>query len=172
MLSLSGEINERNQTTFLGEAQALLFPIEWPEPFGLVMIEAMACGTPVLAFRHGSVSEIIDQGVTGAIVDTMDEAVGIAAAGACARSPRCSATVRATIFLRSHGHGLRCGLPFAAQAAVQIGARDGHAAANADAGKRVEWTGPSRRCSSAWFDLKRSALPGKPGELIQMRDGV
>jgi glycosyltransferase involved in cell wall biosynthesis len=70
-----GEINERGKTEFLGEAQALLFPIDWPEPFGLVMIEAMACGTPVLAFRHGSVSEIIDQGVTGAIVDTMDEAV-------------------------------------------------------------------------------------------------
>jgi glycosyltransferase involved in cell wall biosynthesis len=59
----------------LSEAQALLFPIDWLEPFGLVMIEAMACGTPVLAFRHGPVSEIIDQGVTGAIVDTMDEAV-------------------------------------------------------------------------------------------------
>ena len=70
-----GEINERSKTGFLGEAQALLFPIDWPEPFGLVMIEAMACGTPVLAFRQGSVSEIIDQGVTGAIVDTMDEAV-------------------------------------------------------------------------------------------------
>jgi glycosyltransferase involved in cell wall biosynthesis len=70
-----GEINERSKTEFLGEALALLFPIDWPEPFGLVMIEAMACGTPVLAFRHGSVSEIIDQGVTGAIVDTMDEAM-------------------------------------------------------------------------------------------------
>jgi glycosyltransferase involved in cell wall biosynthesis len=70
-----GEINERSKTEFLGEAQALLFPIDWPEPFGLVMIEAMACGTPVLAFRRGSVSEIIDQGVTGAIVDTMEEAV-------------------------------------------------------------------------------------------------
>ncbi len=70
-----GEINERSKTEFLGEAQALLFPIDWPEPFGLVMIEAMACGTPVLAFRRGSVSEIIDQGITGAIVDTMDEAV-------------------------------------------------------------------------------------------------
>jgi Glycosyl transferases group 1 len=70
-----GEINERSKAEFLGEAQALLFPIDWPEPFGLVMIEAMACGTPVLAFRHGSVSEIIDQGVTGAIVDTADEAV-------------------------------------------------------------------------------------------------
>ena len=70
-----GEINERSKTEFLGEAQALLFPIDWPEPFGLVMIEAMACGTPVLAFRQGSVSEIVDQGVTGAIVATMDEAV-------------------------------------------------------------------------------------------------
>jgi glycosyltransferase involved in cell wall biosynthesis len=70
-----GEINERSKAEFLGEAQALLFPIDWPEPFGLVMIEAMACGTPVLAFRRGSVSEIIDQGVTGAVVGTMDEAV-------------------------------------------------------------------------------------------------
>jgi glycosyltransferase involved in cell wall biosynthesis len=70
-----GEIDERSKAEFLGEALALLFPIDWPEPFGLVMIEAMACGTPVLAFRQGSVSEIIDQGVTGAIVDTMDEAV-------------------------------------------------------------------------------------------------
>jgi glycosyltransferase involved in cell wall biosynthesis len=70
-----GEINERSKNEFLGEAQALLFPIDWPEPFGLVMIEAMACGTPVLAFRHGSVSEIIDQGVTGAIVNTVNEAV-------------------------------------------------------------------------------------------------
>ena len=70
-----GEINERSKTEFLGEARALLFPIDWPEPFGLVMIEAMACGTPVLAFRNGSVPEIIDQGVTGAIVNTMDEAV-------------------------------------------------------------------------------------------------
>lgn len=69
-----GEINERQKTIFLGEALALLFPIDWPEPFGLTMIEAMACGTPVLAFRHGSVPEIIDHGVTGIVVDGMDEA--------------------------------------------------------------------------------------------------
>src|ERR1700738_1835097 len=70
-----GELSDGRQTGCPGEAQALLFPIDWPEPFGLVMIEAMACGTPVLAFRRGSVSEIIDQGVTGAIVDTTGEAV-------------------------------------------------------------------------------------------------
>jgi len=70
-----GEINERQKSDFLGEAHALLFPIEWPEPFGLVMIEAMACGTPVLAFRAGSVPEIIDQGVTGLIVDSLEEAI-------------------------------------------------------------------------------------------------
>jgi glycosyltransferase involved in cell wall biosynthesis len=71
-----GEINELQKTKFLGEAQALLFPIDWPEPFGLSMIEAMACGTPVLAFRCGSVSEVIDDGVTGLIVDDMNEAIG------------------------------------------------------------------------------------------------
>jgi glycosyltransferase involved in cell wall biosynthesis len=70
-----GEIDERAKSAFLGEAAALLFPIDWPEPFGLSMIEAMACGTPVLAFRCGSVPEIIDHGVTGLIVDTMDEAI-------------------------------------------------------------------------------------------------
>jgi glycosyltransferase involved in cell wall biosynthesis len=70
-----GEINEREKTEFLGQAQALLFPIDWPEPFGLSVIEAMACGTPVLAFRCGSVSEIIDPGVTGLMVETMEEAV-------------------------------------------------------------------------------------------------
>jgi len=70
-----GEINELGKSEFLGGASALLFPVDWPEPFGLVMIEAMACGTPVLAFRRGSVPEIIDPGVTGMIVDSMEEAV-------------------------------------------------------------------------------------------------
>jgi glycosyltransferase involved in cell wall biosynthesis len=70
-----GEIDERRKQRFLGEARALLFPIDWPEPFGLVMIEAMACGTPVLAFRNGSVPEVIDDGVTGFIVGSEEEAV-------------------------------------------------------------------------------------------------
>jgi glycosyltransferase involved in cell wall biosynthesis len=70
-----GEINERSKSAFLGDALALLFPVDWPEPFGLVMIEAMACGTPVLAFRRGSVEELVDAGVTGAIVETVEEAV-------------------------------------------------------------------------------------------------
>jgi glycosyltransferase involved in cell wall biosynthesis len=70
-----GEINEQNKSAFLGEALGLLFPIDWPEPFGLCMIEAMACGTPVLAFRCGSVPEIVDEGITGMIVEHMDEAI-------------------------------------------------------------------------------------------------
>jgi glycosyltransferase involved in cell wall biosynthesis len=70
-----GEINEAQKAAFLGNALALLFPIDWPEPFGLVMIEAMACGTPVIAWRCGSVPEVIDHGVSGYIVDDLDEAV-------------------------------------------------------------------------------------------------
>jgi glycosyltransferase involved in cell wall biosynthesis len=70
-----GEIGEREKARFVGGATALLFPIDWPEPFGLVMIEAMACGTPVIAYRRGSVPEIIRQGVTGFVVDTIDDAV-------------------------------------------------------------------------------------------------
>ncbi|KAK0331974.1 hypothetical protein LTR94_026749, partial [Friedmanniomyces endolithicus] len=70
-----GEINEQQKAEFLGNASALLFPIDWPEPFGLVMIEAMACGTPVIAFRCGSVPEVIEHGRSGFIVDTEDEAV-------------------------------------------------------------------------------------------------
>jgi glycosyltransferase involved in cell wall biosynthesis len=70
-----GEINEREKAKLLGEAGALLFPVDWPEPFGLVMIEAMACGTPVLAFRCGSIPEIIENGITGTVVDSEQEAV-------------------------------------------------------------------------------------------------
>jgi len=70
-----GEINDHQKTKFLGDAEALLFPVDWPEPFGLSMIEAMACGTPILAFRCGSVPEIIEVGITGAIVESVEEAI-------------------------------------------------------------------------------------------------
>jgi glycosyltransferase involved in cell wall biosynthesis len=70
-----GEIGDREKNRFLGEARALLFPIDWPEPFGVVMIEAMACGTPVLAYRRGSVPEVVDEGVTGHVVENLDEAI-------------------------------------------------------------------------------------------------
>jgi glycosyltransferase involved in cell wall biosynthesis len=70
-----GEISDRDKGEFLGRAMALLFPIDWPEPFGLVMIEAMANGTPVVAFRRGSVPEIIDEGLTGFVVNNVDRAV-------------------------------------------------------------------------------------------------
>jgi glycosyltransferase involved in cell wall biosynthesis len=70
-----GEINEQQKGEFLGNAYAYLFPIDWPEPFGLTMIESMACGTPTVAFRCGSVPEVINDGVSGFIVDNMDDAV-------------------------------------------------------------------------------------------------
>jgi glycosyltransferase involved in cell wall biosynthesis len=70
-----GEIAEHQKSDFLGNATALLFPIAWREPFGLVMIEAMACGTPVIAFNNGSVPEVLESGLTGYIVGSEDEAV-------------------------------------------------------------------------------------------------
>ena len=70
-----GEIGEKEKNDFLGNAYAFLFPVDWPEPFGLVMIEAMACGTPVVAFRNGSVPEVITEGETGFIIETIEEAV-------------------------------------------------------------------------------------------------
>lgn len=74
-----GEINDSQKSAFLGNAAGLLFPIAWPEPFGMAMIEAMACGTPVIAMRNGSVPEVVDDGVTGFIVDSEDEAVAAVA---------------------------------------------------------------------------------------------
>jgi glycosyltransferase involved in cell wall biosynthesis len=75
LIEYVGEIGECEKNEFLGGARALLFPIDWPEPFGLVMIEAMACGTPVIAFNRGSVPEIIEDGVNGFIVNSVGEAI-------------------------------------------------------------------------------------------------
>ncbi len=75
LIEFVGEIGDDQKSAFLGGAEALLFPIDWPEPFGLVMIEALACGTPVVAFRSGSTAEIIEDGATGFLVDTLEQAV-------------------------------------------------------------------------------------------------
>lgn len=91
-IRLTGEVDEQTKEGFLAEAAALLFPIEWPEPFGLVMIEAMACGTPVIAFRSGSVPEVLDEGVTGFIVE--DEAGAIQAIGRLGELDRCGIRAR------------------------------------------------------------------------------
>src|ERR1041384_6712278 len=75
LIEFIGEISEKEKGDFLGNARALLFPIDWPEPFGLVMIESLACGTPVIACRRGSVPEIIEDGVTGFVVNGVEEGV-------------------------------------------------------------------------------------------------
>jgi glycosyltransferase involved in cell wall biosynthesis len=75
LVEFIGEISDREKSDFLSGAIALLVPIDWPEPFGLVMIEAMACGTPVIAYNRGSVAEIVDHGLTGFVVEDEDSAV-------------------------------------------------------------------------------------------------
>jgi glycosyltransferase involved in cell wall biosynthesis len=75
LVEFIGEIDDAKKSDFLGQALALVFPIDWPEPFGLVMIEAMAAGTPIIAWGHGSVREVIDHGVSGTIVTSLDEAI-------------------------------------------------------------------------------------------------
>jgi glycosyltransferase involved in cell wall biosynthesis len=90
-----GEIDERGKQELLGGALALVFPIDWPEPFGMVMVEALACGTPVIAFRCGSVPEVIDDGVTGFICDDVEQAVA-----AVARIPELSRATCRRVFER------------------------------------------------------------------------
>jgi glycosyltransferase involved in cell wall biosynthesis len=75
LIEYVGEITDAEKTDFLGDAAALVCPYDWPEPFGLVLIEALACGTPVLAYRRGSIPEIIDHGVTGFVCDNLNEIV-------------------------------------------------------------------------------------------------
>jgi glycosyltransferase involved in cell wall biosynthesis len=75
LIEFVGEISDAEKNDFVGNAMALVCPYDWPEPFGLVLIEALACGTPVLAYRRGSIPEIIDHGVTGFVCETVDEMV-------------------------------------------------------------------------------------------------
>jgi glycosyltransferase involved in cell wall biosynthesis len=87
LVEFVGEIDEARKNDFIGNARAMLFPIDWPEPFGLVMIEAFACGTPVVSYSNGSVREVLEHGVTGFVVD--NQAQAIAAARDIGRIDRC-----------------------------------------------------------------------------------
>jgi len=92
LVDFVGEIAEREKRDFLGNAFALLFPVDWPEPFGLVMIEAMACGTPVVAFPCGSVPELIEDGVSGFIVESVEAAAAAVERVSTLRRERCRQT--------------------------------------------------------------------------------
>jgi glycosyltransferase involved in cell wall biosynthesis len=135
LVEFIGEIGDSDKGAFLGDAIALLFPIDWPEPFGLVLIEAMANGTPVIAFGRGSVPEIIDHGITGFIVDSVGEAVAaipLAKAldrGAIRRrfEKRFSVEHMARDYVALYGEVLRCGTVDA----VLSSAATAHAMANA-----------------------------------------
>uniref|UniRef100_UPI0026F09506 glycosyltransferase n=1 Tax=Phenylobacterium aquaticum TaxID=1763816 RepID=UPI0026F09506 len=124
LIEFIGEIGDDQKSAFLGGADALLFPIDWPEPFGLVMIEAMACGTPVVAYACGSVPEVIEDGVTGFIVRTDDQAcAAVARVGALDRrrvrqrfEARFSATAMARRYLTLYDRLGQAACPLAARA--------------------------------------------------------
>ena len=142
-----GEIGEGDKGAFLGDAAALLFPIDWPEPFGLVMIEAMACGTPVVAFRRGAVPEVMRDGVSGYVVDTLDGAVEATARALELPRKRCrayfegrfSAPRMANDYLAVYGRlqaaGATGGHPHRRLGLVPVDARD--AGAETDAGIEI-----------------------------------
>ena len=119
LIEFIGEINEHQKKDFLGNALGLLFPIDWCEPFGLVMIEAMSAGTPVIAWRNGSVPEVIEDGVGGVIVDSLDQAVeAVGRIKAMDRSAvrayfdgRFTATCMANAYLEAYGELLEAGRP-------------------------------------------------------------
>lgn len=132
LVEFLGEIGDGEKSAFLGGAEALLFPIDWPEPFGLVMIEAMACGTPVVAFRCGSTPEVIEDGATGFLVDDVDQACEAArraplldrAAIRARFELRFSATAMARRYLDVY-RDILAGQPFAAEVAPPAPVRDG-----------------------------------------------
>jgi glycosyltransferase involved in cell wall biosynthesis len=129
LVEFIGEIDDRQKASFLGRARALLFPIDWCEPFGLAMIEAMSCGTPVIAWSHGSVPEVVDPGLTGFIVSEIDEAVlaaqaaaGLSRAGVRARFEE---RFTATIMSRRYVEAYRSLLDRSARMRLRPMARDG-----------------------------------------------
>lgn len=152
LVEFIGEVDERGKNELLGGARALLFPIRWPEPFGLVMIEAMACGTPVIAFRHGSVPEIVRDGINGYIVDSVEAAVeAIGRTGAIDRAAcrayfdeRFTADRMARDYVRLYRE----------QGAQRLGAASDHARRRVPVNGRRAWS-PSVRLDRAMGGTQR-----------------
>jgi len=140
LVDFVGEVGDDDKNEILRNAAALVFPIDWPEPFGLVMIEAMACGTPVIASAVGSVPEIVEDGVTGFVVTSIDEAVAAVARIDTLDRARVRATFErrfsATTMARNY-LGLYDRLRQAALDAEESGGRHNHASANHDGALRA-----------------------------------
>jgi glycosyltransferase involved in cell wall biosynthesis len=147
-----GEVSEAEKSAFLGGARALLFPIDWPEPFGLVLIEALACGTPVIAYRRGSVPEILEDGVTGFIVDNASQAVA-----AVRRLPEISRQRCRQAFETRFSVGRMAGDYLALYA--RLAARDA-ADVRAEGGPRLWTKPPACKTSSTSWPLR----PGQTNE--------
>ena len=147
-VELIGEINDAEKPDFLSGAIALLVPIDWPEPFGLVMIEAMACGTPVIAFNRGSVPEIVEHGVTGLIVEDEAEAVAAIRPGAVAvargGAPQLRAPVhRASAWPRTTWRCIAAWRPARARRCASCGRLElsGRSGARLRSGTPLHWSG-------------------------------
>jgi glycosyltransferase involved in cell wall biosynthesis len=110
-VEVRGECDQEQKADLLGRAAALVFPIQWPEPFGLVMTEAMACGTPVVAWRNGSVPEVVADEETGFIVESMDELVAAIGRVGDLDPHLLRAPGRGAVLGRGHGGRLRARLP-------------------------------------------------------------
>jgi len=148
-----GEITESEKSEFLGNARALLFPIDWPEPFGLVVIEALACGTPVIAYRRGSVPELLDDGETGFLVENKEQAIAAVKRLPAISRRRCREVFEQRFSARRMADDYL---------AVYASLRREDGASTLTLGGRAQWTKPSGYKTSSTSSQPKPGLTNEP----------